>query len=57
MQEGQGTEVWCDGARYSGNYKEGRKDGYGVYEWVDESKYEGNWVDNKIEGFVSNLKF
>ena len=35
MQEGHGSEIWSDGAKYTGNYKEGKKHGYGVYHWVD----------------------
>jgi len=37
VQQGQGEETWVDGAKYSGQYKDGMKNGYGVYAWADRS--------------------
>ena len=50
-QEGKGVETWPDGARYEGNYLEGKKHGKGQFKWADGSTYFGDFQDNNIHGF------
>ena len=40
-QEGKGIETWPDGARYEGDYVDGRKHGKGILNFADGSRYEG----------------
>jgi hypothetical protein len=45
------VEVWPDGAKYEGKYKEGKKDGKGKLTFADGSYYEGEFSTNEICGF------
>lgn len=45
-----GEEIWNDGAKYEGIYKNGKKNGKGKFEWPDGSYYLGEFVENEIEG-------
>lgn len=38
------------GARYSGQTKNGKRFGFGTQLWPDGSKFEGNWQDDKGNG-------
>jgi len=40
-QHGHGTESWPDGARYEGNYEDGKKEGMGKLTFADGSFYQG----------------
>ena len=42
----------CDGSKYEGIYKDGKKHGKGKYVWNDENSYDGDWVENRITGKV-----
>lgn len=39
-----------DGAIYSGQWKNGKRDGIGYQIWPDGSNYEGEWTDDKANG-------
>lgn len=54
MQDGRGVEMWVDGSKYEGHYKEGKKHGDGKYTWSDLSQYTGIWVENRYERVVRN---
>jgi hypothetical protein len=41
MFDGEGKEVYQDGSKYEGYYKNGRKQGHGRFEWADGCWYEG----------------
>ena len=43
-------EVWPDGARYEGKYKDGKKEGKGKLTFADGSYYEGEFMQNEISG-------
>lgn len=50
-QNGFGSEVWPDGAKYEGNYVDGKKNGKGILNFQDGSRYEGDFQDNDIQGY------
>ena len=44
-------ETWPDGAKYEGEYKEGKKNGKGTLNFADGSKYIGDFsLFNNIDG-------
>ena len=43
-------EIWPDGAKYEGEYKDGVKEGKGKLEFADGSWYLGEFSLNEIEG-------
>lgn len=43
-------EEWPDGARYEGDYIEGKKHGHGKFNWADGSTYVGDFNKNNIHG-------
>jgi hypothetical protein len=44
------VETWPDGAKYEGNYIEGKKHGRGILNFADNSRYEGEFNLNDIHG-------
>ena len=36
-------QVWRDGSRYEGNFKQGLEHGLGMFLWVNGNKYQGDW--------------
>jgi len=47
MREGKGTQIWRDGAKYSGYWKADKAHGKGRLIHPDGDVYEGDWVDDK----------
>ena len=50
MREGKGTQIWRDGAKYSGYWKADKAHGKGRLIHPDGDVYEGDWVDDKAQG-------
>lgn len=50
-QEGEGVEIWPDGAKYEGKYHLGKKHGKGRIQFADGSIYEGEFHENAINGY------
>ncbi len=48
--EGQGTYVYPSGAKYRGQFRNGKINGQGVLFFSNGNKYSGNWVDHYREG-------
>ena len=48
--EGRGQEIWSDGRKYEGDFKNGKKDGEGTFEWPNGNKYIGSWKKGKQHG-------
>ncbi|MCB0550667.1 MAG: caspase family protein [Phaeodactylibacter sp.] len=48
--DGQGAYRFASGARYVGQFKEGKSNGIGVCYWPDGSRYEGEWADGLPHG-------
>jgi len=42
--------VFKNGAKYSGQWKNGMRQGFGTQIWPDGAKYEGYWKNNKANG-------
>ena len=49
-ENGQGTYKYSDGAKYKGQWKNGRLDGQGTLTFLDGSKYVGQWKNNQRHG-------
>ena len=47
---GYGVMKYLDGARYEGNFENGKRDGYGKYIWNKGKYYEGEWKKGKQNG-------
>ena len=45
MIQGKGINIWADGRRYEGEYKDGNLHGKGIDTRIDGKKYEGGWKD------------
>ncbi len=45
MKHGKGSDVFANGDKYSGNYKNGKPEGQGVYTWSNGSYYEGEFIN------------
>ena len=43
-------ESWPDGAKYEGQYGDGKKHGRGKLTFADGSYYDGEFEDNEISG-------
>jgi hypothetical protein len=43
-------ESWPDGAKYEGQYIDGKKHGRGRLTFADGSAYEGEFLQNEISG-------
>ena len=48
--------LYDDGAYYSGNFIDNKKNGFGREFFSDGSEYSGNWKDSKPHG-KGNLKY
>jgi len=48
--EFHGVMTDTDGAKYEGEWKDGKMDGQGVCTYTDGAKYEGEWNNNKQNG-------
>ena len=42
-KNGHWTEVWADGSRYEGGFRDGMEHGHGAYTTPDGYRYEGEW--------------
>jgi len=41
MRDGTGVQIWPDGAKFEGEWKENRAHGYGKFTHADGDLYEG----------------
>ena len=49
-KDGQGIQIWPDGSRYEGYWKNNKANGKGRLIHGDGDVYEGDWVDDKAHG-------
>ena len=47
---GNGTLVYPNGEKYTGDFVDGKRHGRGRYEYQNGGSYEGDWVNDKICG-------
>jgi len=55
----KGTYTGCNGAVYTGTFKNNQMHGFGEYRWPDSRSYKGMWKDGKMHGRgkFSNFSF
>ena len=41
---------WASGHRYTGEWKDGKRNGQGTYFYADGSKWKGEWKNSKANG-------
>ena len=49
-REGKGTQVWRDGSKYTGQWKDDIASGKGRLIHVDGDVYQGDWEDDRAHG-------
>ena len=49
-RDGYGTQLWPDGSRYEGMWRNDKANGQGKLVHADGDIYEGQWVNDKAEG-------
>ena len=50
MKHGKGSDVFANGDKYTGCYKNGKPEGQGVYTWSNGSYYEGEFLNGLKQG-------
>jgi hypothetical protein len=50
VASGQGLATWVNGNRYSGEWRDGKKNGRGVQVDADGSRYDGQWRNDLPNG-------
>ena len=50
QRDGYGIQIWPDGSKYEGYWKENKANGKGRLIHADGDVYEGDWVDDKAHG-------
>ena len=49
-REGQGTQIWKDGSKFTGEWDQDQVGGKGRLIHQDGDVYEGTWLNNKAHG-------
>ena len=47
QKDGRGVQIWPDGSRYDGFWKDGMANGFGRLVHAEGDVYEGEWTDDK----------
>ena len=55
MANGYGVNVWVNGDRYEGFWKDEFPDGKGTYTWAEGSIYQGDWVEGQKHGLATYI--
>lgn len=50
VRDGRGVQIWLDGSRYEGYWRENKANGRGRLIHADGDVYEGEWKDDKAHG-------
>ena len=50
MRDGYGHQLWPDGSRYEGAWKNDKANGNGKLIHADGDVYEGDWMNDKAHG-------
>jgi hypothetical protein len=51
IKHGYGKQLWRDGARYEGEWKEGKANGKGIFYHLNGDVYEGEFVEDRANGY------
>ena len=51
VKHGKGTQIWPDGSRYDGYWRNDRANGPGRLIHADGDVYQGDWADDKANGW------
>lgn len=51
LKHGTGTQVWKDGAKYVGEWRQGKAEGKGVFFHANGDIFEGSFKADKANGF------
>lgn len=57
MKHGRGSDIFANGDRYNGEYKNGKPDGKGIYTWANGSYYDGEFKNGLKHGKGKWKKF
>ena len=52
VYNGQGTYIWKDGSKYTGNWLDNNQDGQGIYIYPDGRKEVGEFKNGLLNGFA-----
>lgn len=50
-RHGKGNQIWDDGAKYEGFWKNHKAYGYGTFYHIDGDIYQGQWVNDQANGY------
>ena len=51
LPSGKGVQIWPDGSRYDGQWKEGKHHGFGRLVHAEGDVYEGMWKEDQAHGY------
>jgi hypothetical protein len=51
QKDGRGVQIWPDGSRYDGFWRDGMANGYGRLVHAEGDVYEGEWTEDKANGY------
>lgn len=51
QRDGMGVQIWADGSKYEGFWRNGKANGRGRLIHADGDVYEGEWKDDKSHGY------
>jgi hypothetical protein len=51
VRDGRGIQIWSDGSRYDGYWRNNRANGRGRLIHADGDLYEGDWIEDKADGY------
>ena len=50
MFDSSNINYYANGAKYTGEYKDGKRNGQGTYYYTDGSRWKGEWKNGKKNG-------
>ena len=50
IKHGKGTQTWPDGAKYTGEWRNGKAEGFGTFTHANSDVYAGDFKDDRANG-------